>query len=576
VTDFTADPASLQASPGDAEALYPVDEVRALFVTFGKALRAFQLYDENNPVYQRFVSALRDAFTHLWTELDELTVAVQEDALIYEGVEAYRVSSRSESVAFLMYKDGVRELTILPGVESELEAFLGVLQKARQARADGDDLLTLLWEADLQRVKYFYVDLLAEGVDVPEPGEPPTKPELQAVLEEELEDGEPRAMAAPLTPTPELVSREDFNPTLYALDPREMDELRAEITREMERDVRSGVLAALLDRLEEARRPARQSEILDIVHTLLPTLLSRGALRAAGDLLGELRDLEARGGLLDGERAEELARLIDDLSSGGTMQELVRALEDGSLAPAPRELGAFLQHLRAGALAPLLRATELTERRELQPVLREAVQGIASRHLRELTALLAHDDPVVVAGAARLAAGLKIQAVTGALGALFRHEDAGVRLAAVEAAVELRASTVASGLEVALDDPEREVRIAAVRALGTLRYRPAARRLKEVLQSRELRGSDLSERIAFFESYGDLAADEAIGYLDRLLNGRGFLGRRESPEIRACAALGLGRIQAAEARRALEEAVREEDPVVRSAVNRALRGGGEA
>ncbi len=577
MSDLPADSASVPAAAGDMpEDLFPVEEVRALFVTLGKALRAFQLYDENNPVYHRFVSALREAFQHLWTELDELTVAVQEDSLIYEGVEVYRTASRNESLAFLVYKDGVRELTFLPGIEGELEIFLGVLQKARQARIDGDDLLTLLWEAELEYLKYFYVDILAEGVDVPEPGEPASQTQLQQVLEEEVENGRPTGAVGPLTPTPELVNREDFNPTLYALDPREMDELRAEITREMERDVRGAVLAALLDRLEESEHRERQSEIVGIFHTLLPTLLSRGALRAAAGLLEELARMEERDDdVLDAERRGQLTRLLDALSSGETMQEVVRALEDGSLAPRPRELGAFLQHLRAGALGPLLRATELTERRELQPVLREAVEGIASRHLRELTALLAHPDPVIVAGAARLAARMKVGAVTGALADLFRHGDPEVRLAAVEAAVELRASTVAGGLITALDDPVREVRISAARALGTLRYRPAADALKAALQSRELRSADLSEQIAFFESFGLVGQEASVPYLARLLNGRGFLGRREAAELRACAALGLGKVGLPEAHQALEEAVREEDPVVRSAVNRALRGGGE-
>jgi HEAT repeat protein len=69
--------------------------------------------------------------------------------------------------------------------------------------------------------------------------------------------------------------------------------------------------------------------------------------------------------------------------------------------------------------------------------------------------------------------------------------------------------------------------------------------------------------------------EASVPYLARLLNGRGFLGRREAAELRACAALGLGKVGLPEAQQALEEAVREEDPVVRSAVNRALRGGGE-
>jgi len=46
-------------------ATLPVAEVRELFVTLSKAVRAVQLYDENNPVYQRFVQSLRAALSAL-------------------------------------------------------------------------------------------------------------------------------------------------------------------------------------------------------------------------------------------------------------------------------------------------------------------------------------------------------------------------------------------------------------------------------------------------------------------------------------------------------------------------------
>jgi hypothetical protein len=60
-----------------------------------------------------------------------------------------------------------------------------------------------------------------------------------------------------------------------------------------------------------------------------------------------------------------------------------------------------------------------------------------------------------------------------------------------------------------------------------------------------------------------------------VLNGKGFLGRREDPEIRACAAFGLGRVGSARARDALQKSVDEREIVVRNAVGRALRGGGQ-
>jgi HEAT repeat protein len=149
---------------------------------------------------------------------------------------------------------------------------------------------------------------------------------------------------------------------------------------------------------------------------------------------------------------------------------------------------------------------------------------------------------------------------------------ADVRLAAVEAAVELKASTAAGALQALLGDADRQVRIAAARGLGRLKYRPAAGRFRDVVMGKDIRNADISEKIAYFESYGELAGDAALELMDKLLNGKGFLGRKEPPEIRACAALALGKIGTDPARRSLQAATGEEDAVVRSAVNRALRG----
>ena len=128
---------------GEAISDLPLDDVRDLFVTLGKALRAYQLYDENNPVYHRFVSSLREAFQGIWQEVDQVKVMVEEHRLMMEDVAVYENENRSESLAFLFFKDGVREITFLPGIETdEMERFLSVLKRARDMKPDADDLLT--------------------------------------------------------------------------------------------------------------------------------------------------------------------------------------------------------------------------------------------------------------------------------------------------------------------------------------------------------------------------------------------------------------------------------------------------
>ncbi|HKJ01323.1 MAG TPA: HEAT repeat domain-containing protein, partial [Longimicrobiales bacterium] len=541
-----------------------------------KAFRAYQLYDENNPVRQRFVESLRQAFQALWKETEQLTLAIEEDRILLAGQDVYRSENRGDSMAFLFFKDGVREITFLPGVEGEeMIRFLSVLQRVRKVLPDGDDLLTILWEEELEFFKYQYVDLLAEGVELPVPGQGNTHREMQQVLEAEMEeeaaDDEGSTDQAAGDQGPKAVNKDDFNPTLYALDPREMKVLQAELAKELNRELRGDVLAALFDRLEESENPARQSEILGIFGTLLPNFLSRGVLPAATRVLEELRRLETTPGIFDEERLAQSRALLDEVSAPAAIGELIQSLYDGSLRAAPRALTAYLRFLRVGALSPLLKASETAEHKELQAVLRAAVKGIAERNRGAVVRLLEESDPVIASGAARLAGDIQIAEAGPALAGLLAHPDPSVRMAAVEAAVSLKASTAAEALMQTLDDPEREIRIAAARALGALRYGPAAGHLADILGSRELRASDISEKVAFFEAYGMVAGEAAVGMLDKLLNGKGFLGKREPPEIRAAAALALGKVPDPAARAALAKGAREEDPVVRSAVNRALR-----
>ena len=555
----------------------PVEEVRSLFVTLGKAFRAFQLYDSNNPVRQRFVDALRQEFVALWGEIDKLVVSVEEDALRLGEAEVYRAETRNDSLAFLFFKDGVRELTFLPGIEhDELEGFLTVLQKARKLVPEGDDLLTVLWEQELAFLQYQYVDLLAEGIGLPEAGPGNSAGELQAALEAEDEEiaaeQEAEAQGGAAADAPKTVKQDDFNPTLYALDAREMEELRGELALELKRDIRTDVLKALFDRLEEPEDRERQAEILTILRSLMPNFLSRGGLVSATNVLRELRRLEGIEGMFDERLMSGSRKILDEVSAPQAIEELIQALFDGTIRASSAQLGAYLEHLRGGALAPLLRAAETVEHRELQAVLRKSVEGIAARNRAAVVKLMGEADPIVAAGAARLAGEVKIEEAGPSLALLLQHADPMVRLAAIEATVTLKASVVAGQLERSLQDEERDVRIAAARALGQLSYSPAADALGAIVKGRAIRNADVSEKVAFFEAYGSTAGQAGVALLAQLLGRKGgLLSKKEPTDIRAAAALGLGRIDSPEARQVLEDATLDEDPVVRSNVNRALR-----
>ncbi len=559
----------------------PVAQVRALFIVLGKALRSFQLYDENNPVRQRFTDSLREAFQQLWEEVEGLNLLVEEDRLLLGGEEVYKNASRSDSLSFLLYKDGIRDVTFLPGVEGpELDKILGVLQRAKMLKtADADDLLTMLWEQDLGYFTCKCVHQITEGAETPTAQAVEDRAGLDEVFQAEVEgaqaEGEDAGEDGDAAPRPPKVG-ENFSPTLYGLDSEETEHFRLHLASEMSRDLRHDVLAALFDRLEEPGYPDRKTEILNVLREILPTLLSRGAVESAANILEELRAVRNDPGILDEVRQAECDGLLDELSCRETLEELVHALQDGTIDVPIDVLGRFLRFLRGGALPVLLEAVEREQKPGLKETLRSAVHGIADDNREALLGLLDDVNSRVASGAVRLIGEMGISDATPKLVGLIGHPDAAVRLALVETAQLLREQPITDTLIGALTDSERDVRVAAARALVTLKHESARRALKALVTGKEIREADLTEKIAIFESYGVLGGGAAVEDLAEILNKKGFLGRREPSEIRASAARALGKVELPGAQEALQAAQEDDDAVVRTAVRQALQGVEEA
>ena len=75
----------------------------------------------------------------------------------------------------------------------------------------------------------------------------------------------------------------------------------------------------------------------------------------------------------------------------------------------------------------------------------------------------------------------------------------------------------------------------------------------------------------FFEAYGTLAGVAGLDTLMPMLETKGFMRRKEDPETRACAAMALGKIGTEAARKALEDAANDKEPLVRNAVRKAMQ-----
>lgn len=544
-----------------------------------KAARAYQIYESNNPVHRRFVHAVQAAFAAALSRVSQVTLTVDGDGFRY-GERAFPTGEGRDALSYLFYRDGVRSLTFLPGFEAEVVPFLDLIKDARLADREGDDLITLLWQRDFASLRYAYHDQLAQGILIPEEEagsiqqvdpreirrdmeEPPGGPG------EEAEDGsvkEASSRAGTLDPR-------TFQETLFFLSEPELEALRAEVELEWSRDVRADVLNALFDRVEDGATEDRQLEVLGILQELVPLFLAQGHFAPVSRILGEVAGFLRSSELLTPAAHQAAEEVVSRISDAEGLGQLLQALNEGFLSPSTDELGTFFGALQAPALPILLRAGEGEGPPEIRALLQGAVIRIAREHERSLQPLLESDDPLVARGAARVAGHIGFAPAAPQVVRLLRSGDAPTRLVAVEALARIPSRAALEALPVALQDVSREVRIAAARGIAETRFEPARAALEERVGGRDLADADLTEKIAVFEAFAAVTGASGVGLLDRLLNGRSLLGRRRSSEVRACAARALAMVQVAAARDALRRSEGDDDPLVRSAVGRALGGG---
>ncbi len=532
-----------------------------------KGLRASQLYLPNNPVYQKAIENVRAAFEAVWEHCSELDLRVTESDLTWEGTPVLRQPEKNDSLAWVLFKDGVRMLSMSPGVEDEeIIRFLQTLGKARNLKSDAeDDLLTLLWGQDFQQIRYDYLELGADDAPPLEKSDEPSPPPSAArqAVKEDLEEEEEGPAG--------IVSMDDFDSTLYFLDDTEVQYLNDELEREYQQDLRRNVLAMLFDLLELQVYSTVRAELISILENFLPYLLAVGDFPAVAYILRELQVVLQRAREVLPEHRDKLQSFPDTLSEPEALGQLLQSLDEAHVHPSEEDLGELFRELRPKALMTILEWLPKLSNERVQALLDASARRLCQAYPDQMVHALKGDDDDVLLGTVRIAGQLKLPPVVPGLGSLLQRGSAEVRHEVVEALAAIGTPGALKQLELAIGDEDRDVRINGVRHLARAGYRGAFQRIEAAINEKGLKDADLTERTVFFEAFGTLAGEAGIATLEPMLVQRGFMKKKVDPEIRACAAMALGKIGTPAARALLEGAVKDKDSLVRNAANKALR-----
>ena len=236
-----------------------VKSTKALMQTFLHTMKAYRLYETNHPMLSKYMERLKLDFDRYFDEFDSFILQIGEHKLFYRGKVVYESEDVKESLAFLFFKDGIREIQFFKGLEfEEVVDFLNTVRKADSINRLEDDLVTLIWERDFSHITITTIDeFLEEGINFV----PATMEDLSSGLEyekpggegfeerakEEEEEGEAHGLAGESLKQALNLSPDQALVQACQLTPDEMTEITQKVQREQEPEY----LYVLLDNLIE-------------------------------------------------------------------------------------------------------------------------------------------------------------------------------------------------------------------------------------------------------------------------------------------------------------------------------------
>ena len=149
-----------------------VRSVREFCTTWSRAVKTICLYPPSNPLPDEFRGKFFDALTLLLEDHGTFVLQVSDTAFTTSGQSVYEGAASEENLAYLFFKDGIREVGFEIGVSRmEADRFLQIGAEALAAIGSKVDVANRLWEASFPHIKHYTVDRVIEGAYIDAAGD---------------------------------------------------------------------------------------------------------------------------------------------------------------------------------------------------------------------------------------------------------------------------------------------------------------------------------------------------------------------------------------------------------------------
>jgi HEAT repeat protein len=535
--------------------------VDATMKALAKLVNGRKIYAANNPRLEQFRQEFETALRRFFEFEDELVLGVDQFEMRWNDRVVYENVRREESLAFILFKDGIGELTVLPkAVGAETDTLIGILSDQLHNLAGDDDIVTRFWNSDFEHIRYrvlddYLVNEFGAGKTGSEGGgqsdETSDHPELLPSLEDKgrviIQHAD--SLVSIDTMLREMVARHYHDAderekeaqyqrmlrASFTIPAEEIALYTAEFERERDEDGVVAFVEAIFVFMLFTDNPSGVRDVASIIERFVEFAVSERNPPTLQRLTHLIREFESRDDLPDAVRAfcaKVRAQVASPALAASFLDQLTAADAHADV------ILAFAAEVGPGIADALVRTLHRLEAGPLHRRICDTLMAVARERTPAVLERFDVDHPEVALDAVYIARTIGVPALSPRLRQLAFYPDPRVKLEMLSWVIERTDADSTEILLASLNDPDKRVRL---KVLDALVERPQPR-VREVLAEIAF-GKDLAERApdeqdTIFRALGHVGDASTVAQLRTLVERRKLgLGKGTEPKLLALRAL---------------------------------------
>lgn len=560
---------------GNSNGFRPEDELvwaRDLTNHFVKTASAYQIYPLDDPTMRTLQDQLMHKFRFFLERVDCLTWDIAEYGIHYKDEIVYENTEAKNSLAFRLYRGDLEQIRFERELQEwEVVDFMDIIARADTLNPLEDDLITLLWERDLQHIHYVASQYpleespieFAEHVEdfrkaltpVPIPG----YQQRELVEEHGLDKGFPHQR---LDGDGVKVSRDQLR-----VQSEEMKALKERVDIETQPEFCFHAIGTLFEVMPLEREPQGFDAFVPFLNRVIESLLARGDFKQASQILKRLYIL------LNSYEPEEWQRNLikKTIIEAGERQriEIIGNILKRNEFPDIRGAFDYFLLLQRNSIPHLCELLGNLTGSKPRRIICDALSKVGKDSIDLMAPFLEDKRWYLIRNIVYILGRIGRKEAVPLIGKALQHGDVRVRREALQALGLIGGSEAMQYMIRSLEDKDIKIRGNAALNLGRMGEKGLTP-LTERMLSKEFYKKELREIKSFFKAVGMIRSNHSIPLLYSILEGKKWFGRAKVEEIRACAIETLIRIGTPEAKEVLELGAGSRDESLGEACRRAL------